>query len=72
MNDLRSPLGKCQPVPDASQDELRTRARSAWHRPMTNEGDRWLCVRLDDITAWEDRQWAENVGNKLYGKRGSR
>ena len=70
MNSLRSPLGRAQVREAATVDDLRKRARSAWHRPLKSEDDRWLCVRLGDIVGWDDRQLAVNLGNKVNGKRG--
>lgn len=72
MTAPRSSLARHQHAEPMDRDEMRRRAEQAWTRKLPNEAERWLCIRLDDLVSWTDRQWAENVGAALYGKRGSR
>jgi hypothetical protein len=52
-----------------SPEDLRSKARAAWHRDVKDD-DKWLCVRLGDVTDEFERQFLLNVGARLYGKRG--
>ena len=49
------------PTSPTEDDEIASMAAAAWHKRG------WLCIRLDALTDAFDRQWALNLGRKLYG-----
>lgn len=56
-------------VHDATSTEgLREKARAAWHRTPKDD-DTWICIRLGDVSGWEEKELLRNLGNRLYGKR---
>jgi hypothetical protein len=66
---MRSSLARHVVQDPTSPDELRAKARAAWHRTPRDD-DTWLCVRLGDVIDPFERQALINVGNRIYGKRG--
>ena len=64
---LRSSLTRHAASATLEAETLRERARDAWHKPGTGE-DCWLCVRLGDVPAWDERQLLINLGERLYGR----
>jgi hypothetical protein len=64
---LRSSLARHAAASTLEAEALRERARAAWHKPGTGE-DCWLCVRLGDVPAWDERQLLINLGDRLYGR----
>jgi hypothetical protein len=64
---LRSSLARHAASATLEAEALRERARAAWHKPGAGE-DSWLCVRLGDIPAWDERQLLINLGDRLYGR----
>lgn len=67
---IRTSLQRAPSAP-AGLDDLRAKARVAWHKNVPDD-DIWLCVRLGDIVSWEDRAMAVNIGNRINGKRGAK
>jgi hypothetical protein len=63
---LRSSLSRHASSAALEAEALRERARAAWHKAGAGE-DCWLCVRLGDIPAWDERQLLINLGDRLYG-----
>lgn len=64
---LRSSLARCAASVALEAEALRERARAAWHKPGGGD-DCWLCVRLGDVPAWDERQLLINLGDRIYGR----
>lgn len=72
MTKPRSSLARHQLSEAPSRDDRRAAAKRHWQMRLGNERDRFLFVWLDDIPGWVERQQVENLGNALYGRKGSR
>jgi hypothetical protein len=64
---LRSSLSRHAIAKPLESEALRERARAAWHKAGAVD-DCWLCVRLGDVPAWDERQLLINLGDRLYGR----
>lgn len=60
---MRSYLSRYQPLSVWDDTEIFKRAGEAWRKHGV------LLVRVDDLTNDFDRQYAVNLGEKLYGRR---
>lgn len=63
MTHIRSSLQGRLPYTPMNDDELRRKAAKLWHE---TKGET-VMVRLDWLKNDFDRQYAKNIGNKMFG-----
>jgi hypothetical protein len=61
---IRSSLQGRMPHTPMNDDEIRQKAGKLWHET----GGQTVMVRLDWLKNDLDRQYAENIGNMMFGK----